>query len=207
MPLTWSSCSTEERPPWLSPEFDDLLSRDRADSVDRVKLLDARAAEAYRAVFGAGAGGGGRGSSRPAGREDDLLSVREVRRPVYRLDNGAPPGPAGAPDRVNDARPCRQAVDPRAPHRARYIDDDVAAAPAEPEAPGRSGRRRGGRCPPAAALGAYCPSADQKQRDRHSAIDEDLGAGEIRHGSSIRDRPAPVARAINRFRYRSSSSS
>ena len=180
MPLIWSSSSTEDSPPLLVAEVDDVLRGHRPDPLDRVELLDA---SRVPRLIGPSSAPRPPAASPPrrARGDDDLLAVGEQRGEVDRLDGARRVGAARPLDRVGDARAGRQPVDARLANRARDVDDDVAARPGRP--------RRAG--PAAAALGeadlagrrarlvgrADPARAEQQQRDADRAVDEDLRRG------------------------------
>jgi hypothetical protein len=86
------------------------------------------------------------------------------------------------------------------------IDHDVSTATGDGEAARR--RRSDGLC--RSSTSSLCPDRthpDEQQGGRDRAVDDHLRTGDIEHGPSVDNPAARVARAINRFGYRSSSSS
>ena len=106
---------------------DDALPQRRPDAGECLELLEGGAVEVERSTACGRCRAGGRTSRRrwpdhPA--DDDLLAVLERSREVERREVHATQRATGRGDRVDDARPLREAYDSRVPHLACNIDHD-----------------------------------------------------------------------------------
>jgi hypothetical protein len=163
----------------LLPVVEDLLRRHGPDTRERIELLERGGVQMHRPARRAGCARARR-DRRPASRNDDLLTVGDRSREVDELDLCLRRDAACARECVRDARPARQAIEPRATNGPDDVHDEQLRRRRRCRGGGRDGRRCGGLRSEEEAT-----SQDEHDEDRDGG-DRDLASTERKVAQHLR---------------------